>query len=95
MDTPFGKNALNDHSLYKEIVHHRENYNHVIGVSYNTLFPEHISFVPPDFLMDVFRDDYAKMQQEMIYGNSPSFDELIDQLVILNERFRKLEMDTQ
>ncbi|HVB03143.1 MAG TPA: hypothetical protein VNE41_05445, partial [Chitinophagaceae bacterium] len=52
------------------------------------LKPFTLSFVPPDDLMELFREDYIRMQGGMIYGESPDFETMIDQLRLLNGRFR-------
>ena len=39
----------------------------------------------------MFRQDYRAMQAAMIYGDSPDFDTMINQLKILTGRFRLLQ----
>ena len=38
-------------------------------------------------------NDYAKMQESFIYGESLTFDELMDRMKILQERFRGLSWE--
>lgn len=40
---------------------------------------------------DVLRDDYKQMQIGFIYTNAPSFDEILERLSELQNRFRALE----
>ena len=47
------------------------------GVDYKSHFPPNLSPIPPDKYIDAWKADYKKMQEEMIPGESPSFDELI------------------
>lgn len=87
MDNPFCKNVLNDSSLYNEIIKHREQFTSMAGVDYSTHKPETISFVPPDSVLKNWEKDYQLMQENMIYGDSLSFKELMDRIKVLNIRF--------
>ena len=91
MDTDYAKNALNNTDLYNVIVEHRRTLTAMKEVDYSTHIPEKINFVPPMFVMESWRKDYEKMQS-MIYGESLSFDKLMDRIRELNERFRKIKM---
>ena len=88
MGTAAEKHALEDHEFYKILVKHRSGYVRLRGIDYNTLQPANLAFVPPDDLRELFREDYLQMQRGMIYGESPDFDTMIDQLRLLNGRFR-------
>jgi len=90
MDTDYTKEALNNKDLYNAIVEHRRTLTAMKEVDYDTHVPERINFVPPAFIMDSWRKDYEKMQN-MIYGKSLPFDELIDRIRELNERFRSIK----
>lgn len=70
---------------------HRKNYIRLSGVDYDTLHCSTLSFIPPDAVIEMFRQDYRAMQAAMIYGASPDFDAMISQLKILTGRFRLLE----
>ena len=45
-----------------------------------------IGFLPPKKLMGVWEADYRKMQEQMIHGESPDFNELIVSLTELKDR---------
>jgi hypothetical protein len=90
MNTDAEKIALQDQDFYNVLVKHRSHYTRLKGIDYNSLKPDMLSFLPPENLMDQFRQDYAKMQQEMIYGQSPDFDSLIAQLTLLNGKFNQI-----
>jgi hypothetical protein len=49
---------------------------------YNSAKPGTLKLIPPDYILDVMRKDYKGMQ-EMIFGRNPSFDQIVDQLKIL------------
>ena len=48
------------------------------------------NFVPPQAVMEKWRDDYIAMQASMIYGESLPFEKLIERIEKLNEKFRKI-----
>ncbi len=60
------------------------------GLDYTRHLPHTISFLPPEDIEDVLRDDYKQMQIGFIYANAPSFDEIMERLSELQSRFRTL-----
>jgi predicted nucleotidyltransferase component of viral defense system len=90
MDTNFATEALNDRELYNVIVAHRSTLTKMKEVDYTTHTPDKINFVPPLNVIDLWKADYESMQNNMIYGKSLPFDELIDRIKELNERFRNI-----
>jgi|CXWL01.1.fsa_nt_gi hypothetical protein len=90
MDTKAGQQVLKDHEFYATLVEHRKNYIRLTGVDYDTLHYSTLSFIPPDAVLEMFRQDYRAMQAAMIYGASTDFDTMIDQLKLLTGRFRLL-----
>ena len=92
MDTDFAIDALNDRELYNTIVAHRSTLTKMKEVDYTTHTPDKINFVPPLNVIDLWKADYESMQKNMIYGKSLPFDELMDRIKELNERFRKIKM---
>jgi predicted nucleotidyltransferase component of viral defense system len=85
MDTPVAEKALADKELYNSIVEHRRIFINLQGFDYDTLAPKTINIVPPDSIIDLWKADYEIMQRTMIYGNSLSFDKLIEKIEHLNE----------
>ncbi|MCK9305779.1 MAG: nucleotidyl transferase AbiEii/AbiGii toxin family protein, partial [Bacteroidales bacterium] len=92
MDTSFAKDAMEDTKLYNAIVEHRRKFIGLKGFDYNTLYPHTISFLPPDSIIDSWRTDYETMCTTMIYGKYLSFDELINRVKELNQRFRMIKV---
>jgi hypothetical protein len=88
LQTPAANEALEDAELYQRLIDHRKNYVRLPGINYADLQPATIRFVPGIEWLDMFRKDYSEMQGSMIYGASPSFEEIIQQLKIFNGRFR-------
>ena len=89
MKTPFGQEAINDFHLYDYLIKHRESYNRISWVDYKSLNRATISFIPPEDMMEMYRQDYNRMLEQMIYGDALSFDDLIEQLKTLQNDFRK------
>lgn len=63
--------------LISEIIAHRERFNGMKGVDYTTHYPPNLNPIPPDKYVEAWKADYKKMQDEMIPGDSPSFNDLI------------------
>ena len=92
MDTEYGKAALADGSLYKAIVEHRRKFYHLGYVDYDRDYPERIDFVPQGAVLEAFRKDYVdNMINGYIYGEAKPFDVLLERMVELRERFRKVD----
>ena len=89
MDTEFGKQALLDMDLYERIVKHRSIYYAVGYVDYSKLMPSEIDFVPRQELMKDYEGDYAEMCNHFIYGQTLSFEKLLERIKELQDRFRK------
>lgn len=90
--TQFASDALNDTMLYLSIVEHRKKFIGLKNFDYSSLLPHSISFIPPTDVIDKWEEDYEKMQSSMIYGSSLAFNELIDRMTELNDRFRQLNL---
>lgn len=91
MDQPFAMEAMLNEQLYEDIVAHRKKFTAWSGLDYTTHLPHTISFLPPKGIEDVLRDDYKQMQIGFIYTNAPSFDEILERLSELQNRFRALK----
>jgi predicted nucleotidyltransferase component of viral defense system len=88
--TEFIDKALFNGELYETIVKHRYSFTRLGGVDYNLHQPQTINIIPNPDLMPDWAADYKTMQEQMIHGESPSFERLIDSLKILNERINTL-----
>lgn len=63
------------------------------NVDYDTLHHSTLNFTPPDAVIEMFRQDYKSMQDAMIYGSSPDFETIINDLKILTGRIRLINDD--
>lgn len=95
--TKFGEIALNDNELYETIVKHRYRFTRVGGVDYNLHQPQTINPLPIQEIMEYWKADYKTMQEQMIYVDSPSFEEIIEELTNLKNKINacewKMEID--
>jgi hypothetical protein len=90
MDLEPGMIALNGNDLFNTILHHRINYTPIRGYDYSNLTPATIKFIPPPAVLESYRDDYAVMVEQMIYGETRNFDEIIKRLEELENRYRAI-----
>ena len=89
-DKPFVTDVLNNKVLYEGIVAHRKKFTAWSGLDYTTHLPKTINFLPPEHIVEALRDDYRQMQMGFIYADAPSFDEIVEQMKELQNRFRTL-----
>jgi hypothetical protein len=92
MDKDFALKSLSDNELWHAIHHHREVFTSVNGVDYSSDIRPRICLIPPAQIIDNWRQDYEKMQNTMIYGDSLPFDKLIEKIKILNKRINMIEL---
>ena len=89
MDKDFAIKAISNDELWNTIRHHREKFTHINGVDYSQDIRSKISLVPPEQVIDNWQQDYEAMQNSMFYGNSLTFNELIERIKQLEERIRQ------
>jgi hypothetical protein len=90
MDTDFGLRAVENTHLFQKIVAHRKKYTPVRTIDYAFHTPQTINIVPPPQALFAWKQDYQIMTDNMIYGEAPSFEELIERMEELKKRFSKL-----
>lgn len=88
--TSFAQEALSDQELYDTVIEHRKTYIGLKGFDYTTLAKPTLTFIPPESIYGEWKKDYETMQEEMIYGESLPFDELISQLKELNQQINQM-----
>lgn len=89
--TNFAEKALISKELYQTIVDHRYKFNRIGYINYNLHQPQTINILPVPQVMEAWKSDYATMVEQMIYEkNPPTFNELISELTILNEKINAL-----
>ena len=88
--TVYSQIAISDKQLYKSLVEHREHFMRWGGIDYSTHFPPTLNPLPPEHLLSSFQSDYKTMQEEMIYGESLPFKELMKELELLTSTINKI-----
>ena len=92
MESGIADNALNDKQLYHDIVEHRRKFIHLKDFDYETLSPAKISIIPPTSIFNLWEKDYEEMTRTMIYGHSPSFQQLIKNIRELENQIHSLNL---
>lgn len=88
--TAFIDEALKDPALYQAIVNHRKRFTRVSDVDYSLHQPQTIDLLPPQALMKSWEADYRIMQEQMIYGESPGFGDLISGVRELKQKINEI-----
>lgn len=89
MDRDFAVAAVRDDVLWEHIRHHRERFTSMLGVDYSGDIRNRICLVPPEKHIEDWKKDYQYMCDSMIYGEKPTFTELIESIRELERRFRE------
>ena len=89
ISTHHGQDALNDLDLFNSIVAHRRHFNAVKGVDYDNHRLDKLSFIPPEKVLVKWEQDYEKMRESMIYGESLPFKELIENLHHFQKKLKR------
>lgn len=89
MSTDIATRAIANDELWNTIHHHRVLFTSISGVDYTPDIRKRIRLLPPDNVINDWRKDYMDMQSSMIYGEKPTFDELIRMMEILENKFCK------
>jgi len=90
MRTEYAEIALANKELYNDIIEHRSIYTKISNIDYNGHQHKTLNPLPPDTVIENWRKDYQRMQEEMIYGASLPYDKLIERIKELKERINNL-----
>ena len=93
LKTPIAGRATSDAKLYRQVMEHRRTFIGLRGFDYDTLYPATLNIIPPYSIIDQWKADYENMRLHMIYGESVSFEELVNSLKDLNDRIRELHIN--
>ena len=78
---------MNNESFINEVIEHRKFYSRLKRFDYTTLNPGSISIVPDNEILQALKNDYEVMSSEMIYGNPPTFEEIMQAAKQLEDEF--------
>ena len=92
--TEYAESALQNKELYETIVKHRMEFAKISGIDYSLHRPATINPIPPENIIELWEKDYAKMREEMVYGeNRPTFSEIIETLKRLKYKINSLNWE--
>lgn len=83
-------NKIFDTALITSIIKHRERFNAMRGIDYNTLYPPNLNPIPPKELQKKWETDYKTMQTNMIPEDSPNFSAILTIIDKITERYNEL-----
>ena len=89
MQQDFAQEAITNDALWESIRHHREVFTSVLGVDYSGDVRQRICLLPREDIVAIWQSDYETMRSSMIHGSAPTWDELIEQITILQNKIRK------
>ncbi len=75
-----GRKALADTELLAEVVEHTSLFFPRVWAKYDLAKPGSLRLTPPDHLLGQLRDDYSEMATEMMFGQVPEFDSVMEGL---------------
>jgi hypothetical protein len=82
---------LRDRNFIEDLIDHRKHYSRLKNFDYTTLKIGLINIIPSDNILKALEVDYEIMRTEMIYGNSPSFAEIIKVVANLQDEINKTQ----
>lgn len=84
MQTDVKDNALMDNDLLARVVDFKDKFYRCPWARYDLAKRGTMRLIPPDYNLEKLRDDYEHMQN-MLFGNKPSFEEIMDCIKKLEE----------
>jgi len=81
--------AIEDKNLFENIVKQRSKYIKISNIDYENLKLNNLEFIPVGENLEIIKKDYRKMQENMIYGKSPNFNELINKLTDIKKMLNR------
>ncbi len=82
--------AVNNEELYRTVLEHRRKFIGLKGFNYDELYTDTLCIVPGNEIAERWQEDYKFMGEHMIYGPVPSFEELVEEMTLLNDKIRQL-----
>ena len=89
-------NSRHKDKAYKQeliisIIKHRERFNAMRGIDYNSLYPPTLNPIPSEDFIKDWKADYKTMQANMIPEESPDFDELLNTVKKVTKEYNILK----
>ncbi|MEX0882321.1 MAG: nucleotidyl transferase AbiEii/AbiGii toxin family protein, partial [Cyclobacteriaceae bacterium] len=74
---------------------HRSRLTRINGMDYTRHAPKYINPIPPKNILKSWEADYKTMQEQMIYGESLPFKEMIERLLSLKAKINALDWEVE
>lgn len=87
--------AIANEELYRSVLEHRRKFIGLKGFDYDELYPATLCIVPKKEIAQQWEEDYNFMCEHMIYGETPSFTTLVEDIKTLNNRIQQLNYQKQ
>lgn len=88
MRRDFADEAIKDDVLWESVRHHREIYTSVKDMDYTPDVRKRLVLIPREDIIEVWHQDYNSMREAMIYGEKPTWEELMTAMTELQEKVR-------
>lgn len=86
----FSNLTLSDVEFIEDIIKHRKYYSRLKRFDYTTLQIGSLNIIPDNDILLKLEQDYEIMRSEMIYGNPPSFEEVIEAMKSIQKIINKV-----
>lgn len=90
MDSEFGVQAIADDELFIRIVEHRKKTTPLRGIDYSNHIKGKLNILPPVEVLEEWEADYRTMQEYMIIGKSLDWDDLLNFLKDIENKFNRI-----
>lgn len=87
------KEKASSQELKTSIIEHRERFNGMRGIDYDTLFPPNLNLIPPENFIKAWVDDYKTMQTNIIPEDSPSFTDFLETVKKAAKEYNALKFE--
>lgn len=81
--------TLSDIAFIEDIIEHRKLYSRLRHFDYSTLCIGQISIIPAEMILTKLKSDYDEMAKEMMYGDVPTFIEVVDVVRTIQDAFNQ------
>ena len=89
MQTEVKDNALADNDLLTRVVDFKDKFYRCPWARYDLAKRGTMRLMPPEYNLDKLRDDYEHMQN-MLFGDKPSFEKMMDGLEMLETEMNQI-----
>lgn len=82
-------NTLADNQFIEDIIEHRKSYSRLRHFDYSSLCIGQIAIIPSEAILMKLKSDYEEMAKEMMFGDVPTFDQLMETVSRIQDAFNQ------